>query len=275
MLQKENRSVTIKKTKLKITPRSGLILIEELAKELGIDKLIQNSFEHLKKSNKVLSVSRQILDICSLLIDGGACIDDLKQLRNDDGWKTLRNEPLSMSTRTAIDLLHKFKEVDIAKFEKLSSKIIKQNSNKITQSDIITIDVDATFIPSEKKHAKIGHHGIPGYYPMLGFWVEKGVSIQGEFRNGNESPGSKHLPSSKYLANAVYFHINLLAYNLVQLLKIIKLDPDYFYSTIKTLRYHFFHVAGIITKHARKTFLNIYHKYQHFNFFESTLAHST
>jgi len=36
-------------------------------------------------------------------------------------------------------------------------------------------------------------HGAPGYYPMLGFWAERGMVIQGEFRQGNESPGNRAL----------------------------------------------------------------------------------
>ena len=36
-------------------------------------------------------------------------------------------------------------------------------------------------------------HGKPGYYPMLGFWAEKQIALQGEFRQGNETPSSKAL----------------------------------------------------------------------------------
>ena len=70
----------------------------------------------------------------------------------------------------------------------------------------------------------------------------------------------------------VYFHLVILAYNLVQALKRIKLPFAWAYTTIKQLRYHIIHVAGILTRHARGWFLHLGKTYAHIPFFERILC---
>jgi len=83
--------------------------------------------------------------------------------------------------------------------------------------------------------------------------------------------GLNQLPCSKYLPNAAYFHIAVLAFNLVQALKRIKLDDKWHYLTIKTLRYHLFHVAGVLVHHARRWILKLFHRYPHYDLFLNIL----
>jgi hypothetical protein len=83
--------------------------------------------------------------------------------------------------------------------------------------------------------------------------------------------GLDQFPCSEYLPNSAYFHIVLLAYNLVQALKHIKLDYAWHRLTIKTLRYHIFHVAGLVVYHARQVFLKLYHCYPHYDLFHRAL----
>jgi hypothetical protein len=336
-----------------------------------------------------------------------------------------------MAPRTARDLLYKFTEDNIQRFEQLNTKLIPRILDKSKGPEQATLDVDATFIECEKKEAQYSYHRKTGYYPMLGFFAEYGLITQGEFRQGNESPGSKALnflkkclatipdsigkirlrsdsawylseifdfcdanniefaiggrrtnalmqtieiikddlwqpwcndeetlmncpelekwelaettysldnsdkqyrvvvirkpfkqfdifrgiynydivvsnmnwekkrlmnwyfercnsenwikelkyglslnqfPCSKFLPNAAFFHINLLAFNLIQALKLIKLDLTYRFYTVKSIRYHFIKVAGILAKHARKLFLNIFHKYPYFDLFEKIMC---
>ena len=62
MVRQISLGVILKKTKAKITPRAGLILIEKVAQELGLEQLLGLHFGHLKRRAKGLSVARQILD---------------------------------------------------------------------------------------------------------------------------------------------------------------------------------------------------------------------
>lgn len=431
MLHQTQLPVTLKKTTTKITPRAGLILIEKVARDLQMEQLLGLHFGHLKRRKRGLPVSRQIMDIASLLIDGGERMEDIKHLRGDEGWQKLREEDHVMAPRTALDLLHRFDDAGVGRFELMEQQFTHRIGKKLEESKIVTIDADATFIEAHKEESLMSYHGKPGYYPMLGFWAERGMVVQGEFRQGNESPGSKALeflkkcerclplhtcdrrlradaawfqvevtdycgdegimfaiggtrneammqvietiprvawepwttdtellkehpeqkdweisetvysfekgkrsyrvvvirkpypqldifkgiifeydivitsmawekrtlmrwywercnsenwikelkygfglnqfPCSEYLPNAAYFHIVVLAYNLVQALKLIKLEDEWRYLTVKTLRYHLFHVAGLVVFHARKLFLKLFHRYAYYDLFHRIL----
>jgi len=431
MLHQSSLPVILKKTMSKITPRAGLILIEKVIADLGMGQLLDLHLGYLKKRAKGLRVSRQILDLACMLIDGGERIEDIKQMRGDDGWQKIREEEKVMAPRTARDLLHRFDERGLIRFEVLERQLAHRVTKKSGSEDIATIDADATFIEAHKEESQMSYHGKPGYYPMLGFWSERGMVIQGEFRQGNEPPASKALeflkkcekclpqnvgnrrlradaawfqneiadhcgdngiefaiggtrneammqvidiipreewepwttdpealkkhpehkdweiaetvysfnigkrsyrvivirkpypqldifkgiifeydivitnmdwekkrlmrwywercnsenwikelkygfglnqfPCSKYIPNGAFFHIVILAYNLVQSLKLLKLENGWRYLTVKTLRYHLFHVAGVVVYNARRLLLKIFHRYPYYKLFQQIL----
>ena len=65
-----------------------------------------------------------------------------------------------------------------------------------------------------------------------------------------------YLPSSNLDANAFYFYIGTLAYNLFLLFKQI-LDSNLQKHTVKTIRYHLYNIAGKIISHARDVILKV------------------
>lgn len=431
ILRQTHLPVTIKKTRTKITPRAGLILIEKVSRELGLEQLLTHHFGRLKRRARGLPVSRQILDLAGMLIDGGVCVEDMRQLAADEAWQTLRAKAQALAPRTARDMLYRFDEGALRRFETMESQLTHRVARRLKGIETATIDADATFIEAHKEESRMSFHGKRGYYPMLGFWAEGQVAIQGEARQGNETPSSKALaflkkcagcipqrikrrrlradaawfqygvmeycdekgiefaiggvqneammraidaiaarqwqrwtddademrlrperkdweiaetvysfekgrgayrvvvirkpypqldmfkgiiyeymivvtnmswdgrrlmkwywercnsenwikelkygfglnrfPCSRYLPNAAYFHIVLLAYNLVQALKLLKLDFSWRYKTVKTLRYHLIHVAGLVVRHARQWFLKLNHRYPHYDLFRAIL----
>jgi len=66
-----------------------------------------------------------------------------------------------------------------------------------------------------------------------------------------------HLPCGQFNANCLYFTIGVLAYNLLQLLKLIGLSEEYHTKTVKTLRYQLIKLAGKVVTHARYRILQI------------------
>ena len=193
MVRQISLGVILKKTKAKITPRAGLILIEKVAQELGLEQLLGLHFGHLKRRAKGLSVARQILDIACMLIDGGERMEDLRCLRADEGWQKIREAESVMAPRTARDVLYRFGARELQRFEVMEKQLTHRMTKKMVAAGVATIDADATFVEAHKEESQMSYHGMPGYYPMLGFWAERGTVIQGEFRQGNESPGSKAL----------------------------------------------------------------------------------
>ncbi len=66
-----------------------------------------------------------------------------------------------------------------------------------------------------------------------------------------------HLPCGQFNANCLYFTIGILAYNLLQLLKLIGLPEEYHTKSVKTLRYQLIKLAGKLVTHARYRILQI------------------
>ena len=76
---------------------------------------------------------------------------------------------------------------------------------------------------------------------------------------------------SRYLPSGAYFHVVLLAYNLVQALELLKLEYGRWYMTVKMVGYHLFHVAGLVVSHARQLFLKLFHRYPPYELFHRIL----
>lgn len=79
--------------------------------------------------------------------------------------------------------------------------------------------------------------------------------------------GLGKFPCGQLLANAAYFQIALLAYNLSQALKILTLPSGWFPFTIKTLRFRLLCIAAVIIQHARELILKLPHTYIFNNLF--------
>lgn len=77
----------------------------------------------------------------------------------------------------------------------------------------------------------------------------------------------RHLPCGGLLPNAAYFQIGILAYNLVQALKLLALPPAWQKLRIKTLRFRLLGVAALVCRHARRVHLKLPSSYPHFLLF--------
>ena len=69
--------------------------------------------------------------------------------------------------------------------------------------------------------------------------------------------GMEQMPCGQFVANAMYFAIGVLAYNLAQLLKRQVLPVAYRTATIATLRWKVYRLAGKLVRHARGWMLQI------------------
>jgi hypothetical protein len=69
--------------------------------------------------------------------------------------------------------------------------------------------------------------------------------------------GMEQMPCGQRAANALYFAIGVLAYNLAQLLKRWVLPESYRTATVATLRWKVYRLAGKLVRHARGLILQI------------------
>ena len=69
--------------------------------------------------------------------------------------------------------------------------------------------------------------------------------------------GMEWMPCRETYANAVFFRIGVLAYNLFLLMKKLIMFPWYRTSTIATVRWKLYQTAGMVVRHARRTVLKL------------------
>jgi hypothetical protein len=71
------------------------------------------------------------------------------------------------------------------------------------------------------------------------------------------------LPSGKFGANAAWFRLNVLTYNLLSALKRLTLPGDLRTARPKRLRFLLFNTVGKVVAHARRTLLRLSGVLQH------------
>jgi len=73
----------------------------------------------------------------------------------------------------------------------------------------------------------------------------------------NELAAAAALPSGKFGANAAWFRLNALTYNLLSALKRPTLPGDFATARPKRLRFLLFNTVGKVVSHARRTLLRL------------------
>lgn len=69
--------------------------------------------------------------------------------------------------------------------------------------------------------------------------------------------GMEQLPCGQFAANALFFALGVLAYNLGVLLKGEVLPPEYRHSTVQTLRWQLYRLAAKLVRHGRQWILKV------------------
>jgi hypothetical protein len=72
-----------------------------------------------------------------------------------------------------------------------------------------------------------------------------------------KATGAGHLPFQSFQANAAWFELALLAHDILVWTQQLLLDGEHASSEPKRLRYRILHVAGQITRHARRSTLHL------------------
>ena len=72
-----------------------------------------------------------------------------------------------------------------------------------------------------------------------------------------KATGAGHLPFCSFAANAAWFELALLAHDILTWTQQLLLDGEHKISEPKRLRYRILHVAGQITRHARRSTLHL------------------
>ncbi len=72
------------------------------------------------------------------------------------------------------------------------------------------------------------------------------------------------MPCGRYFANAAWWRLNCLCYNVISVMKRKALPPSFWPARMKALRFHLIGVAGKVVCHARSVFLKLKEGYRSF-----------
>jgi hypothetical protein len=79
-----------------------------------------------------------------------------------------------------------------------------------------------------------------------------------------------HMPCGQFEANAVYFTLGILAYNIIQMMKMNVCWKSFSKASMKTIRYRLLHTAGKLVHHGNRIKLKIASTIESFSIIEQT-----
>ena len=185
-----------------LTSRSGTALLPELAARLGLERELSQRLRHLFSRRPLRDPGRVIVDLATMLIDGGDCVSDLGALAEQPN---LFGRVASQST--ASRLLHALGEPERAAIRS-ARRLARERAWSVgARPQTITLDFDAQLLEchSEKEGGGPHRKGGYGFHPLHCFLDESGEHLAGLLRPGNAG------------ANTAADHISVLEEALAQL----------------------------------------------------------
>ena len=180
-----------------ITSHAGLALFGEFAVGLGLVEAVNRCLPGPGSGAGYFS-SEYVLPLMLMLNGGGRNLEDMREVRSDEGLReVLPLQRIPSSDATGDWLRRTGVNGGLEGLELVNRRILKRGLKRDGVKGY-TLDIDATGIEAEKASAKMTYKGYQGYMPMVGHMAENGLILGDEFREGNESPGSRNLEFIKY-----------------------------------------------------------------------------
>jgi hypothetical protein len=193
MIQQTVFPFKIETTKERLTAHGGLALMAEFNHGIGLRELT-DQYLPAPGSNRGFDPSVMVEALVLMLQGGGKSLEDLRELKNEEGLLRLIGCDEIPEPDTVGDWLRRVGNRRAGQMglsgldrvrDKINERILKRDGNRE-----YTLDADATEIVGEKAEALFTYNGNKGYMPMLGFLYETPVCLYDEFREGNVAPAS-------------------------------------------------------------------------------------
>jgi hypothetical protein len=177
----------LKRSRERITARSGLALFAEFFTAMGVDALIDR---HISKprSGRGFKAASYIKPLSLMLYGGGESIEDVREVREDSLREVLGLWKVPSSSAIGDWLRRVGRRGGIAGMERVNDGIAKKVLKREDRTGY-TLIVDPTIIESQKREAQMTYLGVKGYRPVVATVKENGVAIAYEFREGNDNGG--------------------------------------------------------------------------------------
>ncbi len=191
-----------------ITSQAGLVLFGEFLHSLDLRKEIDRAFG-APGSGAGYSASAYVLPLLLMLNGGGRSLSDLRMIGRDAGLLSLLGIDAVPSTDAFGRWLRRMggKGPGLSAMERVIDRVVtvlgkrlRRRRRKAGGAPVreVTLDIDGSQIVAEKEKAHWTYKGEKGYMPLVGHVRElSGMVIHEEFREGNVSPGTGHVPFLK------------------------------------------------------------------------------
>lgn len=172
-----------------LTSRAGLICIAEVMNRLGFSELV-NQYFPAPKSNRGFKPSVFVNAIMLMLHEGGRCLDDLRQIRDDKALRTLLGLKQVPESDSLGDWLRRIGQEGVAAITQVNRPLL---ATALHHCKHVTLDIDATLSASKNQSAQWTYKKCKGYMPMVGHLAETGQVVATDFREGHIAPATKNL----------------------------------------------------------------------------------
>jgi Transposase DDE domain group 1 len=204
--------IKLERSSERLTSLGGLVLLEELARAVGLWQGVDGALEG-PKSGRGYPPHVFVQGLIWMLHAGGRRLEDLRELRAEQEVLGALGLGAVPDAGTMGDWLRRQGEKGAAALEPISRKLL---APCLGPGEEVTLDVDATEIEAEKQDAQWTYHHVQGYMPLMGY--VDGVCVGHKFREGNESPGAgilefaRHCEAALPAGKKVYFRSDSAAY---------------------------------------------------------------
>jgi len=180
-----------------ITSHAGLALLGEFCVGLDFLRAIDRCMP-VPGSGAGYKASEYAFPLVLMLNGGGRSLEDIRVIRADTGLREVLSLDRAPSSDAAGDWLRRMGEGQGLEGLAAVQRRFLKRALKYDEAKGYTLDIDATGIESQKESAVMTYKGFTGYMPIVGNLAENGLVVGDEFREGNESPGSRNLEFIKY-----------------------------------------------------------------------------
>jgi hypothetical protein len=187
----------LEETKDLITAHAGLALLGEFVVGLGLLEELDKSMPE-PGSGSGYRASEHVYPLLLMLNGGGRSLEDMRQIRDDDGLREILGlEEMPSSDAIGDWLRRSGVNGGLEGLREVNRKALKRGLKHDGMKGY-TLDIDATGIEAEKESAKMTYKGYLGYMPIVGHLAENGLVLGDEFREGNDSPGARNFEFIKH-----------------------------------------------------------------------------
>jgi len=188
----------LKRTKKKITARSGLALFAELFTAMGVERLIDRYLPRPRSGRGFGAVS-YVKSLSMMLYGGGEAIDDVREVRQESLKDTIELGTVPSSSAIGDWLRRMGQRGGIAGMQRVNTAISKRVLSRDDRTGY-TLIVDPTIIEAEKRDAQMTYVGVKGYRPVVATLKENGLVVAYEFKEGNDNGGKLSMLKKAFAA---------------------------------------------------------------------------